>query len=290
MNWEEVRREYETTTVTLAALAEKYDIKIGTIKSRKSREGWSRDATRKDATKTQKVATIRSRDATAKKIENHKQEPIVISDELTDKQRLFVLEYLRDFNATRAAMAVGYSKKTAYSIGWELLRKPEIQAEIQRQKELMTVELGLGVKRVIAEYMKIAFTDITDLLDFGQKEELLYDEEGDPLIDPETGEQMTYSRNFVSFKNSDEVDGTVVGEVKQGKDGVSIKLYDKMRALEKLEKYVGYMTEEDKLRYEKLTVEIDNLKGGGKNPESENWAQALLEVAERRKAVNANVE
>lgn len=43
---------------------------------------------------------------------------------LTEKQRLFVLEYLRDFNATRAAMAVGYSKKTAHVIGWENLRKP----------------------------------------------------------------------------------------------------------------------------------------------------------------------
>lgn len=175
---------------------------------------------------------------------------------LTEKQRLFVMEYLRDFNATRAAMTVGYSKKTAYAIGWENLRKPQIQAEIKRQKDAMVDDLGVGVQRVIAEYMKIAFADITDLLDFGQKEEQLFNDEGKPIPDPVTGEPLTYKRNFVSFKNSDEIDGTVVGEVKQGKDGVSIKLHDKMRALEKLEKYVGLLSEEERLRLDKMKGEI----------------------------------
>lgn len=179
---------------------------------------------------------------------------------LTEKQRLFVLEYLRDFNATRAAMAVGYSKKTAYAIGWENLRKPQIQAEIKRQKEAMADDLGLGVQRIIAEYMKIAFADITDLLEFGQMDEPLFDGEGRPALDPVTGEQMTYKRNFVSFKNSDEIDGTVVGEVRQGKDGVSIKLHDKMKALTALEKYIGFMTEEDRLRVEKLKGEVKLLE------------------------------
>jgi len=63
-NWDEIKLEWETTKITLADLAEKHDIKLGTLKSRKSREKWSRDATEKDATKTQKVATISSKDAT----------------------------------------------------------------------------------------------------------------------------------------------------------------------------------------------------------------------------------
>ncbi|MYL56187.1 hypothetical protein GLW20_01550 [Virgibacillus halodenitrificans] len=55
-SWGNIRREYETTKITLKALAEKHDIKIGTLKSRKSREKWLRDLTEKDATKTKKVA------------------------------------------------------------------------------------------------------------------------------------------------------------------------------------------------------------------------------------------
>ncbi|WP_285860236.1 terminase small subunit [Brevibacillus sp. MER 51] len=194
---------------------------------------------------------------------------------LTEKQRLFVFEYLRDFNATRAAMAVGYSKKTAYSIGWENLRKPQIQAEIKRQKDAMVDDLGVGVQRVIAEYMKIAFADITDLLEFGQKEEQLFNEEGKPIPDPVTGEPLTYKRNFVSFKNSDEIDGTVVGEVKQGKDGVSIKLHDKMKALEKLEKYVGFMTEEQRLKLEKTKLEVAHLRGDDDQQEDDGFLEAL---------------
>lgn len=50
---------------------------------------------------------------------------------LTPKQRRFADEYLIDQNATQAATRAGYSEKTAYSIGHELLSKPEIQAAIQ---------------------------------------------------------------------------------------------------------------------------------------------------------------
>jgi phage terminase small subunit len=51
---------------------------------------------------------------------------------LTGKQKQFVNEYLIDMNATEAAIRAGYSKKTAYSIGFENLKKPEIDAAIQQ--------------------------------------------------------------------------------------------------------------------------------------------------------------
>ena len=63
-NWEEIQKEWETTKITLAALAEKHDVKLGTLKSRKSREAWVRGPSVKDATiqkdatpKDEKVAT-----------------------------------------------------------------------------------------------------------------------------------------------------------------------------------------------------------------------------------------
>ncbi|NGP59994.1 hypothetical protein FLT15_17775 [Paenibacillus thiaminolyticus] len=85
---------------------------------------------------------------------------------------------------------------------------------------------------------------MSEYVEFGQQDVPMFTEDGEPINDPETGEQMTYKRNFVAFKNSEEVDGTLISEVKQGKDGVSIKLHDKMKALEKLGKYVGFMSEE----------------------------------------------
>lgn len=50
---------------------------------------------------------------------------------LTAKQQRFVDEYLIDLNATQAAIRAGYAKKTAYSIGEENLRKPEIKSRIE---------------------------------------------------------------------------------------------------------------------------------------------------------------
>ena len=52
---------------------------------------------------------------------------------MTAKQRRFCDEYLIDLNATQAAIRAGYSKKTAYSIGQENLKKPEISAYIEKR-------------------------------------------------------------------------------------------------------------------------------------------------------------
>ena len=52
------------------------------------------------------------------------------TSKLTAKQEAFCIEYIKTFNATAAAIASGYSDKTAASIGWENLRKPEIAKKI----------------------------------------------------------------------------------------------------------------------------------------------------------------
>lgn len=52
---------------------------------------------------------------------------------LTNKQELFVEEYLRTFNATQAAIKAGYSPKSAHATGWETLRKPEVEMAISQR-------------------------------------------------------------------------------------------------------------------------------------------------------------
>jgi phage terminase small subunit len=54
-----------------------------------------------------------------------------VTAKLTPKQEMFCLEYLKDLNATQAAIRAGYSEKTATSVGSENLRKPDINAKIQ---------------------------------------------------------------------------------------------------------------------------------------------------------------
>lgn len=60
---------------------------------------------------------------------------------LTAKQQRFCDEYLIDLNATQAAIRAGYSKKTAYSIGQENLKKPEISSYIEKRMAEKEAEL-----------------------------------------------------------------------------------------------------------------------------------------------------
>ena len=56
---------------------------------------------------------------------------------MTPKQKRFCLEYANSGNATESAIKAGYSKKTAYSIGQENLKKPELQKFLQDLAEQM---------------------------------------------------------------------------------------------------------------------------------------------------------
>ncbi|KAB2335074.1 terminase small subunit [Bacillus mesophilum] len=245
-NWDEIRKEFETSKITLKALAEKHGIKIGTLKSRKSREGWSRGSPKKDATKKKKVATL---------------EPVIESTDLTDKQELFCLYYIKYFNATKAyqkAYECAYS--TAMVEGHRHLRNPKIVTEIERLKRERQQGIFLDAKDILQKYIDIAFADITDFATFGKKEVEAMGPFG-PMMDEE-GNPVMVEINYVDFKNSTEIDGSIVTEVKKGKDGVSVKLADKMKALEMLSKYFDLLSDNDKkrLQEEKLKMDIEKSK------------------------------
>ena len=251
-NWDAVRQEWENSKITLKALAEKHDVKLGTLKSRKSRESWSRDAT------NEKVATPN------KKMQPKKEEkePASKSDKLTEKQRLFCIYYIKYFNATKAYQkAYECDYMTANANGSRLLVNASVKLEIKRMKDEQTSELMLDARDVLQKYIDIAFSDITDFVEFGAEERDKRDEFGEAIYDM-AGNPQTHLESFVRFKNHYEVDGTIITEVKQGRDGISVKLADKMRALEMLSKYFDLLSDSDKkrLQEEKLRVETEKAK------------------------------
>jgi phage terminase small subunit len=80
---------------------------------------------------------------------------------LTNKQRAFIAEYLRDFNATQAAIRAGYSEKTAYSIGQRLLKNVEVSEAIKSEideRYMTSEEVGLRLS-------DMARGDMGDFLD-----------------------------------------------------------------------------------------------------------------------------
>ena len=71
---------------------------------------------------------------------------------MTDKQKRFADEYLIDCNAKRAAIRAGYSPKTAYSIGNENLKKPEIKSYIDELLEKLHDEKTADAQEIM-EYL-----------------------------------------------------------------------------------------------------------------------------------------
>lgn len=70
---------------------------------------------------------------------------------LNPKQTRFVAEYLIDSNATQAAIRAGYSKRTAYSIGAENLKKPEIAAAIAAGSSQIAGRLDITAEKVLRD-------------------------------------------------------------------------------------------------------------------------------------------
>lgn len=88
---------------------------------------------------------------------------LVGDDGLTAQQRCFVAEYLKDHNATQAAIRAGYSKRNAGKIGPELLGKTRVaQAIAQQQKASIARTLG-SADEVLAQMWQLATFDANQL-------------------------------------------------------------------------------------------------------------------------------
>lgn len=80
---------------------------------------------------------------------------------LTDKQETFITEYLKCFNATQAAIAAGYSEKTAGSIGSRLLKDVNISTIIREKM----AEHAMSAEEVLFHIASIARGDISNVID-----------------------------------------------------------------------------------------------------------------------------
>ena len=76
---------------------------------------------------------------------------------ISNQERVFCEEYVVDFNATQAAKRAGYSRKSAYSIGSEKRKQPEIEKYICYLMARRSLKTGITADRVLEELAAIAF-------------------------------------------------------------------------------------------------------------------------------------
>ena len=155
-----------------------------------------------------------------------------ISDgKLNLKQQRFWEEYLIDLNATQAAIRAGYSENCAGAVGWEVLKKPEVQKRVMELKAVRSKRTEITADQVIEELSHAAFANILDYLEV--------QDDGLAVIDltKVTREQAAAIQEL----NIDGVAG-IDGDKLTAKK-LRFKLRDKNQALTKLGEHLGMFTQ-----------------------------------------------
>ena len=263
----------------LIDIAKELNLPEGTIRGWKNKDKWDdklNGTFQKDTERSVKKLTPKKEERELKKLDLNEAE-------LTEKQKLFCLYYIKSFNATMAAIKAGYSKDTAYYSGYENLRKPKIAAEIKRLKGQIVSELYIDAMDVLEKYIKIAFSDITDFVTFGQRQQQVVGMYG-PVYEKDEKDENDENKpvmetvNYVDLKESDNIDGTLISEVSMDKKGVKIKLTDKMKALDKLAEYFDLFPDKFKRKIEEEKILLLKRRVGddeGEEIEDDGFIEAL---------------
>lgn len=226
----------------LIEIANQLGIAEGTVRSWKNRYKWDDDGNATLRKKEKKECNVAKESKRAKRAKEepvaHEVEAVIQNTDLTDKQQLFCIYYIRCFNATKAYQkAYGCDYRTAQSNGYQLLTNTYIRDEIMRLKQERLNREFLSESDIFQKYMDIAFADMTDFVDI--------------------------HGGFVSVRQ--EIDGTIVSEVSNTQSGIKIKLADRMKALQWLTDHMDLATEKQRAEIALLKSRADAGKDDREN-------------------------
>lgn len=138
---------------------------------------------------------------------------------ISEMQQRFCEQYVMNYNIKTSLRKAGYSE-TSTAQGYTLRRKPGVQRYIQWLKARIMNDTLVTGRDIIDQWIRIAFADMTDFVDI--------------------------HRTSITLKPANEMDGQLVKAIKMGRDGVSIELHDKLKALDSLAKYTADMPKDYK--------------------------------------------
>lgn len=194
-------------------IAAKYGVTINTVKSWKVRYGWSREGEKgvhtKRTQKSKKCAHKKAEAASVQPPPEQEDFDEMGNDGLTENRRLFCLYYMKyrsQVKAYQKAYQCSYESASAHA--YKVWRNVEVQAEIKKLLEEVHEDIKIDMKDLIRQQIDIARADITDFVDI--------------------------HAGFVTMK--EDMDGTLIREIKSTESGVAIKLYDKQKAIDWLAK------------------------------------------------------
>lgn len=174
---------------------------------------------------------------------------------LTAKQRRFVDEYIKDLNASQAAIRAGYSAISARNISSGLMTKANIQSAIAERMGKRSERTAITADRVLQELARLAFLDVRKAFTPEGALKPIHE------LDDDTAAAVA-GMDIAEFSNGDDQTGVVK----------KIKLSDKKGALELLMRHLGMNTspaqidldaELKRLEIEKRKAELERMRQGG---------------------------
>ena len=150
---------------------------------------------------------------------------------LTNKQKVFVAEYLTDFNAKRAAIAAGVKSDQAGAVGCQWVnadRFPAVANEVKRMLEERRATASIDARRVVEELTKIALFNPKSMLD----------KDGNLLELNQMPDYVACCIKSIEASVCVE-DDEMYGLVKMKR--LKLQFHDKMNALEQIAKHLGLL-------------------------------------------------
>ena len=163
---------------------------------------------------------------------------------LTEKQKIFCHEYTVDFNGSAAAIRAGYTKSRARITASRLLDMPLVQQEINQLIGQRKEKIEDDAVKVVDELKLIAYSKTTDYV---------------KVKDITVGKGNTRKKVRVAYieltSDIDESKQKAIAEIKQTKDGISLKSHDKVKALELLGKHYGIFERDNSQKKPEISLE-----------------------------------
>ena len=160
---------------------------------------------------------------------------------MTNKQKMFVEEYMIDLCQTKAAIRAGYSPLAADQIGNENMKKPEIKAAIERALAEKSRRTGVNADRITLEAARLAFANIGNICNFADG----------TLLDGVSEDDLAAVAS-VKVRHIPSGEGFILER--------EVKLHDKTKNLELLAKLLGLMNNSTRLETDVSIIMIDDIR------------------------------
>lgn len=152
---------------------------------------------------------------------------------LNARQQLFVIEFMKDLNATQAAIRAGYSAHTANEMGAENLAKPSIRLAIAEAVANRKERIQVDADFVLRELVALASVDLAAAYDENGNLKDIHD------IPIEVRKAIAGVEVFEEYQGTG-AEREYIGQTKK------LKLWDRPKALEMLGRHLALFN--DKLQ------------------------------------------